>query len=235
MLLSVYLQGGKMFEIFKGFIVSIIVYNFFAVCCESIIAGEKYKKIYSFFSGLIVITIVISFIFRIKGVSVSDIFCNEFNNSVIDELQIQIDKKVEDISGDAKDCYKSVIEGNIEKYICEQGYSVNSIDIKIKEDRIYAIEISMGTYSGISEKTDNNRDKFRNSGEICQVKDVYVGNIEINSGNTEQQEDVSDEKSITVDKIINNEQEPIINKIKQELSIIYGLDMEDVYIVLMEE
>lgn len=208
-----------MLGIFKGFVISIIVFNFFSICCESIICGNKYKNIYSFFSGLIIITIVISFIFRIKGVSVTDIFSNELNNSVIDELQMQIDEKLEDINGEAKENYKKVMAENIKKYIYQQGYSVNSIDMEVEDNKICNLKIYIDFYKGEREGLDSN---------ISDVKEVYVGEIG------------AEEKDYSVDEAIANNtntvaDEPIILKIKREISIIYGMDMEDIYIALMEE
>ena len=48
------------------------------------------------------------------------------------------------------------------------------------------------------------------------------------------------EKDYSVGEAVGNNtntvaDEPIILKIKREISIIYGLDMEDIYIALMEE
>lgn len=204
-----------MLGIFKGFVISIIVFNFFSICCESIICGNKYKNIYSFFSGLIIITIVISFIFRIKGVSVTDIFSNELNNSVIDELQMQIDEKLEDINGEAKESYKKVMAENIKKYIYQQGYSVNSIDMEVEDNKICNLKIYIDFYKDEGEGLDGN---------ISDVKEVYVGKIGAEEKDYSVGEDVGNNTNTVAD-------EPIILKIKREISIIYGMDMEDIYIL----
>lgn len=73
--------------------------------------------------------------------SVTDIFSNELNNSVIDELQMQIDEKLEDINGEAKESYKKVMAENIKKYIYQQGYSVNSIDMEVEDNKICNLKI----------------------------------------------------------------------------------------------
>lgn len=209
-----------MLGIFKGFIISIIVFNLFSICCESIICGNKYKNIYGFFSGLIIITIVVSFIFRIKGVPVADIFCNELNNSVIDELQVQIDKKLEDINGEAKENYKKVMEENIKRYIYQQGYSVSSIDMEVEDGKICNLKIYIDSYM----------DKIEDSpGNISQVKEVYVEEIGV------EEEEFSLDEAAANNTYNIDKDEPIILKIKREMSMIYGLSIDDIYIVLAEE
>lgn len=147
--------------------------------------------------------------------SVTDIFSNELNNSVIDELQMQIDEKLEDINGEAKESYKKVMAENIKKYIYQQGYSVNSIDMEVEDNKICNLKIYIDFYKGEGEGLDSN---------ISDVKEVYVGEIG------------AEEKDYSVGEAVGNNtntiaDEPIILKIKREISIIYGLDMEDIYIL----
>ena len=91
--------------------------------------------------------------------------------------------------------------------------------MEVEDNKICNLKIYIDFYKGEGEGLDSN---------ISDVKEVYVGEIG------------AEEKDYSVDEAIANNtntvaDEPIILKIKREISIIYGMDMEDIYIALMEE
>lgn len=192
-----------MLGIYKGFIITLVVFNFFSICCESIVCGKNYKSIYNFFTGLIVITIVIAFIFRIKGVSVTDILNSEYNNSILDEVRVQIDKKIEDINEEAIESYKKIIGKNIENYVYEQGYNAKYIDVTVENEKISSIALRIEHYKKALQKSEK---------DINEIEEVCIG--------------------------IDNygyDDEPVLIKMKNELSAVYELETEKIYIYLEEE
>lgn len=218
-------------EAIKEFVTTLIVFIFFSVCGQNLIASDKFKKMYRFFVGLVLIVLVINFIFKFKGISANEIFKDEYRDTFLKELESQINVRVEYISNEALAEYKKIVTNNIKDIVMSEGYSVKDIDISLNEDTKQTEKIYMtiipytgeGYVAEVTEVSVNIENMSYDSENINKGGDnVYNGeNYIIDSDN--ENKNLSDTgRNIVVIKLIN------------DISYVYGISAENV-VISMEE
>ncbi|MDE6209123.1 MAG: stage III sporulation protein AF [Lachnospiraceae bacterium] len=218
-------------EAIKEFVTTLIVFIFFSICGQNLIASANFKKMYRFFVGLVLIVLVINFIFKFKGISASDIFKDEYRDSVLKELESQINAQVEYISSEALVEYKNILTNNIKDIVMGEGYSAKDIYIELNEEtkQIEKISMTIIPYTVKSdveeikevsvniENTSNYGDGINKSQKDGEDKEIYIGES-VNANNS----------------VSNTGGNIVIIKLINDISYVYGISAENV-VISMEE
>ena len=188
-------------ELLKNFSRTIIVFILFTTAIEALINSGSYKKIYRFFSGLVMIVLVISSILKIKGISIDDIFKSEANQEIMNELKSQINSNNAYIKETAEKEYELLIKNNVADIVAAEGYGITEFQTYINDEEGYVegMEMRIAPIQSLEE------------GEIAEVS--------ININATEEKDSY---ENVITSKIKNSI--AIIYQIEHENIVIY---MED--------